>query len=53
MAFGLGVLRLPPAAFWAMTLREMAAATSAAASHPNVTPARAELEELLRRYPDG
>ena len=34
MAFGLGVLKLPPAAFWAMTLRELAAVMRGCAPAP-------------------
>ena len=51
MAFGLGVLRLPPAAFWAMTPREVAAvlAHAAGAAGP---PGRASLAALMRRFPD-
>lgn len=54
MGFGLGVMRLAPRDFWAMTPRELAAA------HRGLTgrgagPAmdRARLETLMRTYPDG
>lgn len=51
MAFGLGVLRWTPAAFWAATPRELAAAARpqgpAAAA-----PGREALDALLRRFPD-
>jgi len=54
MAAGLGLLRLPPAAFWSMTPRELAAALrgllgSAAAASPLP---RAGLAQLMSRYPD-
>jgi len=53
MRFGLGVLRLPPRQFWAMTPRELA---SAIAGVCGVGPApldRGALKALMRRYPDG
>lgn len=51
MAAAFGLLRLAPAAFWAMTPREFAAALSpfTKASAP---PPRAALEALMRRFPD-
>jgi uncharacterized phage protein (TIGR02216 family) len=53
MAFGLGILRLPPAAFWSMTPRELAAAMAGvygpARSSP---PSRADLADLMTRFPD-
>ena len=54
MALGLGVLRLPPAQFWAMTPREFERALAGAfgetvAGEPMP---RADLEALMRRYPD-
>ena len=51
MRVGLGVLRLPPEAFWAMTPREFAAAVDAKAGPAPM--GRAELEALRARYPDG
>jgi uncharacterized phage protein (TIGR02216 family) len=51
MALGLGLLRLSPAAFWAMTLPELAA-LARLAGPVLVAPGRAELEELMRRFPD-
>jgi len=51
MAFGLGVLRLPPAAFWAMTPREVAAVL-AHATETQRPPGRASLAALMRRFPD-
>jgi uncharacterized phage protein (TIGR02216 family) len=51
MAFGLGVLRLSSAAFWKMTLVELAAAVR------GLMPARdglkrEQLSELMQRFPD-
>jgi uncharacterized phage protein (TIGR02216 family) len=52
IGFGFGVLRLPPAAFWAMTPRELALAIAAVTG--GVTPLRRnDLTELMTRYPDG
>lgn len=52
IGFGLGVLRLSPASFWAMTPRELAhaikAVTGAAAPLR-----RSDLADLMTRYPDG
>lgn len=53
MALGLGLLRLEPAGFWAMTPRELAMALSAFAPPRQAAPARGELEALMRRFPDG
>ena len=55
MAAGLGLLRLPPPVFWAMTPRELAAAIRgavglAAAPGPIGRPA---LDRLMARYPDA
>lgn len=52
MAFGLGVLRLPPVAFWAMTPRELAAAMGAMTARPAGAPSRAELDALIASHPD-
>lgn len=52
MGFGFGVLRLAPDAFWRMTPRELAAAI-AAVRGPIVAPlARADLDELMQKFPD-
>ncbi|HWV55564.1 rcc01693 family protein [Pseudorhodoplanes sp.] len=52
IGFGLGVLRLSPAAFWAMTPRELALAIAAVSG--GVTPLRrSDLTHLMTRYPDG
>lgn len=52
MAVGLGVLRLSPHAFWAMTPRELAAAMGAgsARAHP---PTRDVLKDLMAAFPDA
>lgn len=54
MAAGLGTLRLPPAVFWAMTPKELAAALRplmpAASNEPLP---RAALSALMHRYPDA
>lgn len=54
MAFGLGVLKLTPAEFWAMTPRELDAALHGHYGRvmQPLTPARATLEALMTRYPD-
>jgi uncharacterized phage protein (TIGR02216 family) len=53
MTFGLGLLRLPPAHFWQLTLPELAAALRAHAAPATAPPARATLAALMRTYPDG
>ena len=53
IGFGLGVLRLPPAAFWAMTPRELALATAAAGGGGTAPLRRTDLDDLMTRYPDG
>jgi uncharacterized phage protein (TIGR02216 family) len=50
IATGLGLLRLPPAQFWAMTPREFALASRIGA--PGLKPARRDLDALMRAYPD-
>ena len=54
MAFGLGVLRLAPEQFWAMTPRELQAAFSATNKSAGELepPARADLDRLMREFPD-
>jgi uncharacterized phage protein (TIGR02216 family) len=54
MAFGLGVLRLPPREFWAMTPRELRAAVVGALPQRGamVPLPRCDLDALMRRYPD-
>jgi uncharacterized phage protein (TIGR02216 family) len=50
MAFGLGILRLPPRDFWAMTPRELAAATGELTRRP--APDRAAFDALFAAFPD-
>ena len=54
MVTGLGLLRLPPAVFWAMTPRELASAlqplTGPMTASP--VPSRRDLEQLMQRFPD-
>ena len=54
MALGLGLLRLPPAQFWSMTPRELAAALrgvlGVSASEQPLS--RTDLDALLQRFPD-
>ncbi len=52
IGFGLGVLRLPPAAFWAMTPRELALAIAAVTGATSPL-RRPDLHDLMTRYPDG
>lgn len=55
MALGFGCLGLSPSAFWAMTPRELEAAMSghgAMAFSPSGAPARSDLHELMRQFPD-
>jgi len=52
MAFGLGRLRLPSAAFWAMTPRELALAIEGLTGGLRAPLGRAGLNELIARYPD-
>jgi uncharacterized phage protein (TIGR02216 family) len=53
MAFALGRLRWTPDAFWRATPRELAAAARAARPQTPEPAARADLERLMRAYPDG
>ncbi|MEM5494002.1 rcc01693 family protein [Hoeflea sp. AS16] len=52
LCFGLGRLRLPPDAFWQLSLPELNALTGASAQ-PQATTTRASLETLMARYPDS
>jgi len=54
MAFGLGVLKLPPAAFWAMTPRELDAALSGhfGRRRAQAAPSRDDLAALMAQHPD-
>jgi uncharacterized phage protein (TIGR02216 family) len=53
IGFGLGVLRLPPDAFWRMTPRELALAVRAVTGRSSAPLERATLLDLMTRYPDG
>jgi uncharacterized phage protein (TIGR02216 family) len=53
MRFGLGVLRLPPRQFWAMTPRELAAAWGALVGDRPGPLGRTDLTDLMERFPDG
>jgi uncharacterized phage protein (TIGR02216 family) len=47
------VLRLPPATFWSLTPRELAAAlVPLAGAQKSEPPPRAELARLMHSYPD-
>ena len=51
MAFGFGVMRLPPQQFWAMTPLELAYAIEAI--HGRSSPLdRETFSELMRKFPD-
>ncbi len=52
MAAGFGLLRLSPNDFWAMTPRELAAATSPFAHSFRTAPGRETLDALMTRFPD-
>jgi len=54
MAIGLGLLRLPPAAFWSMTPRELDAALTGlfGPAQLNAPLPRLALADLIRRFPD-
>ena len=56
MAFGFGVLRLQPDAFWALTPRELVSAVEGASGRAphslNDTLARSTLDHLMRAFPD-
>ena len=54
MAAGFGLLRLSPAVFWSLTLRELDAALRGLLG-PNAqraTPDRSALETLMQHFPD-
>lgn len=53
MGFGLGVLRLPPRDFWAMSPRELASAWGALMGERAGPLGRKELDDLMERFPDG
>lgn len=54
MRFGFGVLRLSAESFWAMTPRELAAASAPLHKRGAATVMpRAQLDALLAAFPDG
>ena len=52
IGFGLGVLRLSPDAFWAMTPRELTLAIRAVTGVA-APMQRSDLSDLMKRFPDG
>jgi uncharacterized phage protein (TIGR02216 family) len=52
IGFGLGRLRLPPEAFWAMTPRELALAVEGMSGRTGGPLDRGALNQLMTRYPD-
>ncbi|MBV1705181.1 MAG: phage tail assembly chaperone [Hyphomicrobiales bacterium] len=52
MAFGLGALRLPPDAFWAMSLPELRAAARGIFGEASTPFDRAALDALMKAHPD-
>ncbi|GLQ10273.1 hypothetical protein GCM10007913_22050 [Devosia yakushimensis] len=53
MRFGLGVLRLAPRDFWAMTPRELASAWGAVMGDRAGPLGRQELGAMMEKFPDG
>jgi uncharacterized phage protein (TIGR02216 family) len=52
MAFGLGILRLPPREFWAMTPRELIAARDGLYGKTRHHLSRTDLDTLISAFPD-
>lgn len=52
IGFGLGILRLPPESFWAMTPRELALAIKSVTGRNGQPFARDILDDLMTRFPD-
>lgn len=52
MTVGLGLLRLSPSTFWAMSPRELDRAAMALFPAREAAPERGEIEALMRRFPD-
>ena len=52
MRVGLGVLRLSPDDFWAMTPREFAAAASGLSTLRLQPPTRPQIENMMKSFPD-
>jgi uncharacterized phage protein (TIGR02216 family) len=53
IAFGLGVLRLAPRDFWAMSPRELECVLRSVGGQGAIAPDAAALAHLMARYPDG
>jgi uncharacterized phage protein (TIGR02216 family) len=53
MATAFGLLRLSPRDFWAMTPRELERAMSVLGAGRAGPPARRDLVEMMKRFPDG
>ena len=53
MGLGIGVLRLGPRDFWALTPRELTAALKALGLGRPAPTDRATLDSLMRQFPDG
>ncbi len=53
IGFGLGVLRLAPEAFWAMTPRELGYAIDAVLGPRDAALERAGFAALMARFPDA
>ncbi|WP_183831452.1 rcc01693 family protein [Aquamicrobium lusatiense] len=52
MTMGLGLLRLSPKEFWAMTPIEFERASRPFSQRRQTAPARADLTKLMRAFPD-
>lgn len=53
MAAAFGLLRLSPKDFWSMTPREMERAMSVLEGGRRGAPGRADLAEMMNRFPDA
>jgi uncharacterized phage protein (TIGR02216 family) len=53
IGLGIGVLKLSPKDFWAMTPRELACALRELGIGGDAPPGRDILEQLMKRFPDG
>ena len=53
MRLAFGAMRLSPAAFWALTPRELAAMARALSGAMATPPERAAMDELMKRFPDA
>jgi uncharacterized phage protein (TIGR02216 family) len=52
MGLGLGLLRLSPRDFWAMTMPELERALSVLSPSKSLAPRRDDLAALMRAFPD-